>query len=150
MVWTHCLPGHIKDRVLDLAAPLLGLAARGFEAVLDLIITAWDWARAKLSGASGGGQAGGQAGERVTPARTDRGCPLALRAAAAVRADVGCGEPTQRPARAHALTPPPGGLCSTPPPAGATQRSAAEAAYFEPLAEVDPEDHRSPPLFPGR
>jgi hypothetical protein len=34
--------------------------------------------------------------------------------------------------------------------AGATQRSAAEAAYFEPLAEIDPEDHRSPPLFPGR
>ncbi|KAL4423249.1 hypothetical protein ABPG77_000041 [Micractinium sp. CCAP 211/92] len=82
VVWTHCLPGHIKDRVLDLAAPLLGLAARGFEAVLDLVITAWDWLRAKLS--------------------------------------------------------------------GATQRSAAEAAYFEPLAEVDPEDHRSPPLFPGR
>lgn len=52
VVWTHCLPGHIKDRVLDLAAPLLGLAARGFEAVLDLIITAWDWARAKLSGGS--------------------------------------------------------------------------------------------------
>eukprot|EP00887_Chlorella_sp_A99_P000674 scaffold5.g674.t1 len=27
--------------------------------------------------------------------------------------------------------------------------AAAEAGYFEPLAEVDPEDHRSPPLFPG-
>lgn len=33
---------------------------------------------------------------------------------------------------------------------GVTQRSEAEAAFFEPLAEVDPEDHRSPPLFPGR
>lgn len=42
---------------------------------------------------------------------------------------------------------PPFSLLST---AGATQRSAAEAAYFEPLAEIDPEDHRSPPLFPGR
>lgn len=82
VVWAHCLGDAAKDRVMDVMAPVLAGLAGVFEMVLDWVITAWDWARAKFS--------------------------------------------------------------------GATQRSAAEAAYFEPLAEIDPEDHRSPPLFPGR
>jgi hypothetical protein len=82
VVWAHCLPPHLKESLRDKAAPVVAAAAVAFEFVLDRVIAAWDWARARLSGAS--------------------------------------------------------------------QRSAAEAAYFEPLAEVDPEDHRSPPLFPGR
>lgn len=82
VVWAHCLPPHMQEVVREKAAPVVAVGALAFEAVLDRVIAAWDWARARLSGSS--------------------------------------------------------------------QRSAAEAAYFEPLAEVDPEDHRSPPLFPGR
>ncbi|KAL4860184.1 Vacuolar protein sorting/targeting protein 10 [Chlorella vulgaris] len=84
VVWANCLPPALKEAVKDRLAPVLGTLAVLAELVLDKVIAAWDWARAKFS--------------------------------------------------------------------GATQRNAAEAAFFEPLAEVDPEvhDHRSPPLFPGR
>ena len=82
VVWAHCLPEGLRESLGDRLAPVLGAVAVVLELLLDKVIAAWDWARARFSGAS--------------------------------------------------------------------QRSAAEAAYFEPLAEVDPEDHRSPPLFPGR
>lgn len=147
-----------------------------FEMVLDWIITAWDWARAKFAGACR--VASGHAWQTAvahacwlqlaglqlhTSARLHRAKSTWRLAAAALfpcpasRAPVlhtGATSAARRrrpPFDPYSLavsirTPP------TCPPltAGATQRSAAEAAYFEPLAEIDPEDHRSPPLFPGR
>lgn len=84
LVWTHLLPEDTRQSLAQSVAPALGVLGALAEGALDLVITAWDWARAKVAGLS--------------------------------------------------------------------SRRDAEAAYFEPLADrgeldLDPDDHRSPPLF---
>lgn len=51
VVWAQCLGEGAKERVLSVAAPALGVLGLLAETVLDHIITAWDWARARISGA---------------------------------------------------------------------------------------------------
>lgn len=54
VVWAHLLPAGLKEDIAAKAGPALGAAGAVlgalFEKVLDLVITAWDWARAKLGG----------------------------------------------------------------------------------------------------
>lgn len=50
VVWVHCLPGGLKEDLLAKAAPVLGVLGALAERVLDLVISTWDWARAKVAG----------------------------------------------------------------------------------------------------
>lgn len=50
VVWTHCLSEGVKADLADKAAPVLGLLGALAERALDLVITAWDWVRAKVAG----------------------------------------------------------------------------------------------------
>ncbi|GAB4816671.1 hypothetical protein N2152v2_003717 [Parachlorella kessleri] len=54
VAWVFLLPAGLKEDILDKVSPLLGLLGALLEKLLDVVISAWDWLRGKLTGTGGG------------------------------------------------------------------------------------------------